>query len=149
MKIHKTKIPNGYEIDKESSTFETIVFKEIKSNYPTNIEDVKGRDYFIIANGNIHRTGGNDPNQVSTKERAKAFLALMQLVELRDAWNAIDGGVEWDYNSNNYIIHVYGGKIELTYYRYSFRPLHFRKRETRDLFFEIFKDLIEQARELI
>lgn len=27
MKLHKTKIPNGYEIDKENSTFET--FKDL------------------------------------------------------------------------------------------------------------------------
>lgn len=34
MKTFKIEIPNGFEINKDNSTFENIVFKEIKKELP-------------------------------------------------------------------------------------------------------------------
>ncbi len=90
-----------------------------------------------------------DINQVSSKERAEAFLALMQLVELRDACNEIDGGKNMDGLGNVYsIINVYGN-IKPDFFVTNDRVLYFRKKSTRDWFLEEHKELIEQAKELI
>ena len=73
----------------------------------------------------------------------------MQLVELRDAWNEIDGGKEWSFEEYNYIIEFCDGKVGTDFYEGMHKVLHFRKEETRDLFLKTFKDLINQAKELI
>lgn len=150
MKTLKIEIPSGYEIDKEKSTFENIVFNPIGKYYPTSVKEIKDRPYFIDSSGSVKDTlHCIDPNQLSTEERAKAFLALMQLVELRDAWNEIDGGKEFYTNAHNHVIEVHKNKIYKFHYGQTYKVLHFRKEETRDKFLETFRDLIEQAKELI
>lgn len=151
---HKTVIPDGYEIDVDKSTFEEIVFKKLSPEYPLSVKEISHRrDVFIYNNGEVHTIDvtlrNHDINNVSTKDRAYAFLALMQLVELRDAWNHIDGNVSFRHNAPNYCIVADGKYIRRDTFQFYYRVLHFRKRETRDLFFETFKDLIEQAKELI
>lgn len=37
----KIEIPDGYEIDRENSTFEKIVFKKIESKLPKSWEELK------------------------------------------------------------------------------------------------------------
>lgn len=149
MKTLKIEIPEGYEIDEENSTFKKIVFKEVINDYPLSVCYVKGRDWYIDSVGYITSTESKTPNQLSTEERAEAFLSLMQLVELRDAWNEIDGGKEWSFDECNYVIDVFDGKLNKENYRSSYTVLHFRKEETRDKFLKTFKDLINQAKELI
>lgn len=51
MKEFKIQMPNEYEIDKEKSTFENIVFKSIKKNNNITYEDIcdtlfKGKTIF-------------------------------------------------------------------------------------------------------
>lgn len=83
--------PIGYEIDKQKSTFEKIIFKKIPEN-PKTWEDycslTKGKtarqtnyDNYII----IDRFSGAH-YQFSTKERAEQFIALGKLLQLRDYW---------------------------------------------------------------
>ena len=152
MKNVKIEIPKGYEIDESKSTFTNIVFKKIEDKYPNSILDVKGRDW-AIGGGEpfASPSDSDDIDQVSTKKSAEAFLALMQLVELRDAYNKVDGFmVDWsDDKQDKFIIWVYIGELDLDCVCRVQYTLHFGKHSTRDLFFERFKDLIEIAKPLI
>ena len=114
--------------------------------------DIKGRDWYIGINRVLNDpSNSNDTDQVSTKERAESFLALMQLVELRDAYNEVDGFVA-DWNNREqykFCIWVCRNKLvkEMSWSTNVF--LHFGSEETRDLFYEKHIDLIETAKELL
>lgn len=86
----KIEVPQGYEIDEEKSTFEKIVFKKIPEN-PKTWEEycslMKGKtihypDYYYI----IVRSFQDAYNMFATEERARQFIALGQLMQLRDYW---------------------------------------------------------------
>lgn len=93
----KIDIPEGYEIDKENSTFERIVFKK-KHTYPKSWEEfcannkTINEEYFINVDSSIvamcninyrdRRDCNKDRNICKTKEEVEAFLALMQLKRL-------------------------------------------------------------------
>jgi hypothetical protein len=150
----KINIPEGYEIDKKNSTFECIKFKKLSPKYPTNIVQIEDRKWYIDANGDIESTSNSndDLNNISTKERAEAFLALTQLVELRDAWNKIDGFVaDWtNVHQYKYDLCIKNNEIQSTHKNTSQKhQLYFGSVGTRDLFFGTFKDLIETAKELL
>ena len=137
----KIEVPEGYQIDKDKSTFEKIVFKEIESKLPMSVSEIPNRKFYITNDSNIVinnnkrvlSTGRSCINQLSTKERAEAFLALMQLVELRDVWNG-------DSERHLYLIYRENKTSNL---------LSFKTLELRNQFSEQFKDLIEQAKELL
>ena len=88
----KIDIPEGYEIDKEKSTFEKIVFKK-KRTYPKTWEEFCkntpiNEEYYLNQASSIrtitldHRDYEGDKNVCKTEEEAEAFLALMQLKRL-------------------------------------------------------------------
>jgi len=74
---------------KVKSTFENIVLKKVDEfdHLPKRIEEIKPRGWFIDVNGCVDSFNDTVPINLSTKKRAEAFLALMQLVELCEAWN--------------------------------------------------------------
>ena len=153
MKNVKIEIPKGYEIDESKSTFTNIVFKNIKNKYPNSVLDINGRDWAIIHSGKPFKSTiySDDIDQVSTRERAKAFLALMQLVELRDAYNKVDGFVaDWtDNNRDKFCIYSLRNELTRASLCNSNNVLHFGSAKTRDLFYEKHIDLIETAKELL
>ena len=82
--------PIGYEIDKQKSTFEKIIFKKIPEN-PKTWEEycvlTKGSPSFFArcnAVDTSHYTA--EYNEFSTRERAEQFIALGRLLQLRDYW---------------------------------------------------------------
>ena len=130
--------PTGMEIYQENNT---IKFRNIENKLPMSVEEIPNRNWFITNNGDISNIIYNqlevkDKNNLSTKERAEAFLALMQLVELRDKWNG-------DSERHQFLITL------------SFSPqknselISFKTFELRNQFAEQFKDLIETAKELL
>ena len=132
----KIEVPQGFEIDKDKSTFEKIVFKEIQNKLPMSVEEIPNRKWYISLSGDIRQTSSmEDKNNLSTKERAEAFLALMQLVELRDKWNG-------DSERHQFLIAVRGGDSHS-------ELISFKNSELRNKFEKQFKDLIEQAKELL
>ena len=161
MKELKIEIPDGYVIDvKNSSIVEGIVkFKKAERQYPKSITELSGEGYYISTDSEIIRysnplplkNSNEDRNLVSTKERAEAFLALMQLVELRDVWNKIDRfEVDWGNRDQlKYIINTGRCKICTTTGALQNSILHFGNSSTRDKFLETFRDLIETAKELL
>lgn len=145
MKEFIIECPSGFEVDKEKSTFEKIVFKEIENKLPVSVEEIPNRNFYIDAGGGVREINDcSHINQLSTKERAEAILALMQLVELRDAYN---GDWKADYNNESqrkFCIMIKKGLTLRAGY-----PLYFKSGELRDQFAEQFKDLIEAAKELL
>lgn len=125
-----------------------------KPKYPTKIEEVKGRNWIINTNRCAIKKGSiidSESFLLSSQPRAKAFLALMQLVELRDAWNKVDGFVvDWKDNKQfKYCIILSHGNLSFKKQSNHQNVLYFSTWETRELFYDTFRPLIEEAKELI
>lgn len=92
----KIEIPEGYEIDKDKSTFEKIVFKKVEEKLTyEKIADKLFRNkkyYYIASDGGIMKTsiGCSCPNTASTRRQLKRLLALNKLMNvayyLNDGW---------------------------------------------------------------
>ena len=128
-------------------------FEEVDefANLPKSVKEIEGRKWYIGTFGQIKEGGGvvnKDVNNLSSKERAEAFLALMQLVELRDAWNnSVDQ--EWDSDEAAYVLVRYSSMIKRGEFARYTPVLRFKTVELRNRFHEQFRDLIETAKELI
>ena len=155
MKEIKIEVPDGYEIDKENSTFETIKFKE-KSKLPMSWEELKDiSGYVYDINGQIHNINClpyvTIPYAWPTKELAEAAFALSRLLQLRDRWN---GDWKADYSMSGqykFVIGTYFNKVCENDLGFSQKchPLVFKSPDLRHLFFKTFRDLIETAKPLL
>ena len=144
----KIDVPQGYEIDRQKSTFEKIVFKKIPEK-PKTWEDycslMEGKtihypDYYYI----ILRSFQDAYNMFETEERARQFIALGKILQLRDYW--VKGYSEFRYA-------VYGDCLDrivicdwLDNVHY---PLTFPTKEMAKEFKDCFEDLIKQAFPLV
>lgn len=157
----KIEIPEWYEIDKENSTFEKIVFKK-KDNRPRSWEEYcknhKGDFYYISSDSKIVGLGydpGRSPLDVDTgknvlpnKELAEAFLAMMQLMSLRQAWIG-NWQPDWsDQCLNKYCIVGVNCNFEVYTISKSRYALSFPTKEMATEFLGCFRDLLEQAKDL-
>lgn len=154
-KEFKIQVPEGYEIDRENSTFEKIIFKKVERELPKKWKDlyeVKG--WFINGKCYIIETGKlitqeYNKNTFPTKEEAEACLALAQLCQLRDRYNN-GWKPNWeDYNETKYCIEFCQGRIETIDRVNCHKILTFKTEDLRDKFLENFKDLIETAKPLL
>ena len=154
-KEFKIQVPEGYEIDRENSTFEKIVFKRAGRKLPKKWEDLyKVGGWFVdfhsdvVTSGSMH-TGDSVKNRFPTKEEAEACLALSQLCQLRDRYN--DGWKpDWKNSTETkYIIEINRDYITKTFYNHTKRILAFKTKNIRDKFLENFRDLIEIAKPLL
>ena len=144
--------PEGYEIDKENSTFEKIVFKKI-NELPKTWEDLKNISGYLVSGfseiipSSLINASDSTKNRFPTKELAEAVLALAQLLQLRDRYNNDNKG--FIFLKNNYCITFVNNSIQKSVYFHSQRILAFRTRELRDEFYDNFKELIEIAKPLL
>lgn len=164
MEIKKLEfqIPEGYEINKEESTSEKIVFKK-KDTKPRSWEEYcknfKGQYYYIQDNRDNIATSFTPneyglvsayKNYIPSKELAEAFLAMMQLMSLRQAWIG-DWKPDWNNikqikanilcNNGEFIVAYFSDLIS--------RPLSFPTKEMATDFMNCFKDLLEVAKPLL
>ena len=156
-KSFKVEIPEGYEIDKENSTFECIKFKKIKIEYPKSWEEaLEGKrisGYYITAalsqiqNYSLGKNAGKyNANVFKYQEQAESALAYAQLTQLM-ALPCFNGDWKPNWTSGNteekYGISFYDNKydIEFTYTWHYF--LVFQSREKAKVFLELYKDLID------
>ena len=155
----KINIPEGYEIDKEKSTFEEIVCKKVEdpfSKLPKTWEEYCKRTkgytsyYGYSINENTYETKFDGfYNEFFTKERVKQYVALGKLLQLRDYWVS-----NWKDDSNNSVavIHHYEDEIvntNVSKKRSLSYSLTFPTKEMAQKFIECFKDLINEACPLI
>ena len=94
------------------------------------------------------RKVNENKNLLPNKETAEAFLALMQLMQLRDCYRQ-GWKPDWNQPYKKYCIHCNCNSVSVFDCIYHSRVLSFQSEEIRDEFFKNFRDLIEQARELI
>ena len=153
-KTIQINVPEGYEIDKEKSTFENIVFKPIKKGLPKSweeLEDIKG--YYVDTNCDVRDIAevgatAKNRNVFATKKQAKAAIALAQLSQLREVYRA---GWEpnWRDGNSKFVITRFDDNICKDVYVKTSYFLSFQTAEVRNLFLETFRDLIEQAKPLL
>lgn len=140
--------PIGYEIDRQKSTFEKIIFKKIPEN-PKTWEDycslMKGKTVYYTNCNTITVSGFSDAHdKFVTKKRAEQFIALGKLLQLRDYWvkrskfeDAI-GVFTWNEGV------IVTNKCDINEY-----ALTFPTQEMADKFITCFRDLIKQASPLV
>lgn len=158
----KINVPNGYEIDKENSTFECIKFKLIENKLPKTWKEfckthprTKGECWIGDASQiesidvrTLSRLYVEDRNLLPNKQYAEAMLALCQLIQLRDCYN--DGWVpDWTSTAFIYCIYVYENNIITGVCNTSSRVLTFKTHELSNEFLTNFGDLIEIAKPLL
>ena len=107
----KIQVPEGYEIDKENSTFECIKFKPVKRDITYNdicyslFEDKNS--FFITTSGNITDdtlawAGAIEKNNATNKDQLERLLALNQLFNIAKYYNKLNPLTPL--NSKRYII---------------------------------------------
>lgn len=149
----KINIPEGYEIDRENSTFEEIVFKKVEdplAKLPKTWEEYCKRTegyvsyFFSSPNSVIKSWFEGSYNEFVTEERVRQYVTLGKLLQLRDYW--VKGYSEFRYA-------VYGDRLDGTAicdWRDNINhPLTFPTREMAQKFVECFKDLMKEAHPLI
>lgn len=151
----KIQVPGGYEIDRENSTFEKIVFKKVEKELPKRWEDLMGvSGFYIDSNSKVNVFRGcfakeETKNIFPTKEEAEACLALAQLCQLRDRYNN-GWKPDWeDVRQSKWCIDFFQDDINEVTHLSARRVLAFKTKELRDEFLENFKDLIETAKPLL
>ena len=160
-KVLKINVPEGYEVDKEKSTFESIVFRVLpEKKLPESWEELgKISGCFIASDSNVCSIYGDGllstcdetvRNTWPTREEAEASIALAQLLQLRDRYNG-DWRPDWIRDDTKYTIIIGSNKVmDDTNYRVH-RLLCFRTEELRDKFLSCpeIRKLIEIAKPLL
>ena len=142
--------PIGYEIDRQKSTFEKIVFKKIPENPKTWEEYCKltkgiNSNYANATTNMVYKdryTGAY--NEFATKKRAEQFIALGKLLQLRDYW--VKG------SKFKYAVGIFTwseGVIVTHNCDINDCSLTFPTQEMADKFITCFMDLIKQASPLV
>lgn len=159
-------IPDGMCIDESKSTFEKIVFKKKENAKPRSWEEYykqqianKKCGYYIddvncssaVVVWDNYAVADNWRNVLPSKELTKAFLAMMQLMSLRQAWI---GNWQPDWNDHTQLKAAIRCKDRSEFLVIAFkdlasRPLSFPTEEMAEEFMNCFKDLLEIAKPLI
>lgn len=157
MKEIKITIPDNCELVKEGDSY---VVKEKKKNNPPrswkefckNYRIEKG-EAFIDIEGVINMYKESEVRAVSdkilctNKEEAEAFLALMQLRQLRKAWV---GDFEESPGNDYWGIYMdISEDLLVGKYWHSHHPLSFPSEKVAEDFFSCFRDLCETAKILL
>ena len=156
MKTLKINVPDGYEIDKEQSTFEKIVFKEIKKGLPKCWEELeKLQGFYTDSDSNVRysstnrTTYNNNRNIFATKQQAEASIALAQLSQLREVYRQ-GWKPNWEnFHDAKWCIIVHENKLTIREYIVSNTFLSFQTRGIASQFLDNFSELIEKAKPLM
>lgn len=150
------EVPDGYKAVYNEDTQRVEI---VKVGLPKTWEEfcgdnpIKKNEYFIDEYGEItyaaekHRAT-NLKNILPNKKTAEAFLALMQLVQLRDCYRQ-GWKPNWKEKTVKQNIICFEGVLGTDWSVNVQYVLSFQSKEIRNEFLENFKDLIEQAKELI
>ena len=143
----KIETPQGYEIDKEKSTFAKIVFKKIDNRPKTWKEYCKlnyRKNSFTSRreNSSVYCYHNGSYNEFQTEERIEQFIAIGKLMQLRDYW--VKG---YKKTEEEYVIYITSqGNIRVTTWHNKFmKKLTFPTEEMANDFINCFSDLIKTA----
>ena len=141
----------------------TIVFEDIKPQLPKTWEEfckqnpIKEEERYIDSSSHIssamvfptNRNSISDRNVLPSKEAANQHLILMQLHQLRNCYR--QGWIpDWENTKfSKYCIECVNDSYHINAYYASINFLSFQSREIAEEFLNNFKDLIEQAGDLI
>ena len=146
----KIEIPEGYEIDKENSTFECIKFKPIIKRWrydkSANIEG-----YYIDTDSDIryYNCGKNiDTNRTlfATKKQAESALAMAQISQIMANDKRFGGVVtdeEWKGREVKWCLQRAQNLIEKDQWARNYHFLAFHTQEQRELFLKENEDLVK------
>lgn len=155
METKEIIIPQGWEIDEVRGN--KIILMESKKELPktwkeciAKIEDLE----YIDTNGNIeeaHFNVGAASNHINDipKGLGKPMLALMQLLVCREVYRQGWKPNWFDSKTKKWVIEDINDNITSMVYMQTSKVLSFQSEEIRDKFLENFKELIEEAKELI
>ena len=154
----KIQIPDNCELIKDGDTYivkekkndKPRTWKEFCENYPVRVNEC-----YINSTGKYHTTLGNcdtriQKNWCTSKQEAEAFLALMQLRQLRKAWIC-----DWEQPNSHSIVYVIKYDLDTNKVRlasgnfWSSCTLSFPTLEMAKEFLNCFKDLCETAKMLL
>lgn len=149
-------LPEGWEVDKIENG--KIVLKEVKSPYPNTWGEcfiqMKGGEY-ISALSSVRplsilssRFAYKEQHNTLPVGYGRKVLALCQLLVCRNAYWG-DWRPNWEDACLKYTIRIYKGTANPDDGRFYQRILVFPTREMRDAFYKNFKDLIEEAKDLL
>lgn len=152
----KIQIPDNCELIKNGDTY---IVKKKKQEPPRSWEEFcercpkqMGETYIDsvsnigIYTGSVQRDKKTDKNICVSKEEAKAFLALMQLRQLRKAWV---GDWEQDYENFCAVIFNNNNNVIIGEFLYPNGVLSFPTKEMAEDFLNCFGDLCEIAKILL
>lgn len=148
------------EIDKEKSTFNRIVFKNIE--YPLAIKDLDSiSGYYVDVWSKVRKTINNKSYLIKSKkifyteEQAKASVALSQLSQLIKTYNG-DWVADWSLgnNVNKYCIELFSFDCKekifiIEIFNICPKLLSFKSKEIAERFLKNFKELIKEASPLL
>ena len=109
-------IPEGYEIDKENSTFECIKFKPIKKylTYKEVAEKLNKDTCFFIEKGKIQSyaqyASYDNPGVANSYGQIEKILAINQLMNIAKYYNG-----DWKPNCSEYKYHITYNNVEGIY----------------------------------
>ena len=159
METKEIILPDGWEV-KEVQGNKIIIGEEDKKGLPKTWKECM---YILDEGEYILEYGGIEPILIGKDEISegcinilpeglgKPMLALCQLLVCRNAWwKQLGWKPDWeDHKSDKYCIFYGRGKVDKDFERITSRVLAFPTPETRDQFLESFRDLIEEAKELL
>ena len=137
-----------------------VVFEDIKPQFPKTWEEfceqntIKRSECYLDTSSCIvdmwdgKRDISSDRNVLPNKQATEAHLALMQLHQLRDCYRE-GWEPDWNNDCNKYIIVKNRNKYVVFGGNWTNQFLSFQDRERAEEFLDNFRDLIEQAGDLI
>lgn len=144
MKELKIEIPEGYEIDKEKSSFEKIVFKKkIGVNCWEDLRNITG---VYITDDSVFDLTKNSPNNQGNKnvfineKYAKSALALAQISQLLPYY---DTDVDWTLRNNKFCISRIGNEIKIEIWIGIHHVLAFNTKSEAERFLEHNEQLVK------
>ena len=137
-----------------------VIFEDVKPQLPKTWEEfckqnmIKKSEYYLNPSSCIidmwdgKRDISSDRNVLPTRQAAEAHLALMQLHQLRDCYRE-GWEPDWNNDCNKYIIVKNRDKYVVFGSNWTNEFLSFQDRERAEEFLTNFRELIEQAGDLI
>lgn len=145
MKEFKIEIPEGYEIDKEKSTFEKIVFKKKEEvvNCREDIKIISG--IWIGTSSDLHdypytMTCYGNKNVFLNEKYAKSALALAQISQLLPYY---DSKVNWNSDTSKFCICRDYNEIVISVNIGVYSPMAFKSKKEAERFLKHNEQLVK------